>query len=125
MGVGQLSGKAGSTVASRNRNGSYLRTRVIPMLVQNAATSAVRGNLSTIAANWRLLTDAQRSAWADLGSQMTRTDSLGQVYTLTGFQAYQAINRNLYTVGSVAVTDAPAYTLPPSIASATITATSA
>jgi len=38
---------------------------------------------------------------------MTRTDSLGSTYDLTGFQAYLLINRNLHTYGAVAVSTAP------------------
>jgi hypothetical protein len=125
LGVGQLSGKAGSNVASRNRFGSYVRTRVIPVLVQNATTAAVRGNLTTLAGGWRALTDAQRAGWTALGAEMIRSDSLGQPYTLTGFQAYQSVNRNLSTVGGATVSAAPAFALPAALTSITITATSA
>jgi hypothetical protein len=125
MGLGQLSGKSGNNVASRNRFGSYIRTRVIPVLVQNATTSAVRGNLTTLATAWRLLSDAQRAGWTALGASMIRSDSLGQPYTLTGFQAYQSVNRNLSTVGGATVSAAPAFAIPPALTGITITATSA
>ena len=124
MGVGQLSGKAGSTVASRNKAGSYLRTKVMPKLVQNAATSSVRGNLSTLASTWRTLTDIQRAGWSGLGDTIVRTDSLGATYTLTGFQAYLLINRNLFTIGLTAIATAPAYSPPASVLTVTVTATS-
>lgn len=124
IGVGQLSGKAGNNVASRNRNGSYIRTRVIPTLVQNAATTAVRGNFSTLSSNWRLLTDAQRAAWADFGGNVSRTDSLGQVYTLTGQQAYLLVNRNLFTMGVASTAVAPTFSPPAAPVTLTITATS-
>jgi hypothetical protein len=121
---GQMSGKAGSTVASRNRNGSYVRTRVTPMLVQNALTTAVRSDFSVIASRWRTLTDAQRAGWATLGGFISRQNSIGTTYTLTGLQAYESVNRNLLTVGGAIVDTAPAYTQPAAIASLTVTASS-
>jgi hypothetical protein len=113
--VGQLSGKAGSTVAARNRNGSYIRTRVIPMLVQNAATEAVRASFTQNSQQWRQLTDTQRQGWAALGAGITRNNSLGTSYNLTGIQAYQSVNRNLATIAQDPVSDAPQQTAPDAI----------
>lgn len=56
---------------------------------------------------------------------MTRTDSLGQTYTLTGFQAYCSVNGNNLAAGNAAVSDAPALTTPSAILTATITLTAA
>jgi hypothetical protein len=122
--AGQLSGKAGNTVASRNRNGSYFRTRNIPKLVQNAATTAVRGNFGGIAQSWRALTEAQRSGWTALGANILRYNSLGVAYHLTGLQAYESVNRNLTTYGGAMVNTAPTYTPPVAITSLTLTASS-
>jgi len=85
---------------------------------------AVRNNMTTISQAWRGLTNAQRSGWASLGALMVRTDTLGITYDLTGSQAFQAVNRNLLTYGGTAVSDAPAYSPPANITSATMTATS-
>lgn len=123
--VGQLSGKAGNTVASRNRNGSYIRTRVVPALVRNAYTTAVRADFATIAQAWRGLTDAQRNGWTGLGANISRQNSIGQTYTLTGLQAFESVNRNLLTVGAPIVSVAPAFTPPSPLTSMTLTATSA
>ena len=122
--VGQLSGKAGSTVASRNKAGSYFRTKTTPKLVQNANTSANRSSFSTLASLWRTITSAQRGGWRNLGASMTRTDSLGNVYTLTGLQAYESVNRNIATYGGSTVADAPAFTPPAGLVSVTVTASS-
>jgi hypothetical protein len=113
--VGQLSGKAGSTVAARNRNGSYLRTRVIPMLVRNAATEAVRASFTQNSQQWRQLTEPQRQGWTALGAGITRNNSLGTSYNLTGIQAYQSVNRNLATLALDPVSDAPQQTAPDAI----------
>ena len=124
LGVGQLSGQAGNSVASRNRNGAYIRIRVTPVNPRSSLQSAVRSSFAGFATNWKGLTDAQRLSWKSLGAVMTRTDSLGAVYTLTGLQAYIAVNRNLATVGGTALTTAPTFTPPLALSSLAITATS-
>ena len=81
--------------------------------------------MSTNAAAWRALTDAQRAGWATLGLQMLRTDSLGQSYDLNGFLAYCSINNNNLDAGNAAVADAPLIATPPALLTATITLTAA
>jgi hypothetical protein len=56
---------------------------------------------------------------------MLRTDSLGQVYPLTGFQAYVAVNNNRLAAGDAVLADAPALTTPSAPTSVTITLTAA
>lgn len=125
LGVGQLSGKAGNNVASRNRNGAYIRIRVQGTNPATTLQVAARNTLSTYSSAWRALSEAQRSGWTTLGGQITRNDRLGQAYTLTGVQAYVGVNRNLVTVGGTPLSTAPNIsTVPASLASATVTATS-
>jgi hypothetical protein len=81
--------------------------------------------MSTNAAAWRALTDAQRAGWLSLGLQIIRTDSLGQSYDLNGFGAYCSVNNNNLDAGDAAVSDAPALTTPPDLLTATITLTAA
>jgi len=56
---------------------------------------------------------------------MTRTDSLGQSYNLTGFQAYCSVNNNNLAAGNAVVGDAPVLTTPSAITTATLTLTAA
>lgn len=119
------SGSYQSLTFSRNRNGQYVRTRAIPVNPSTAFQQAVRARLSTGAQDWRELTSLQREGWATLGEQITRTDSLGQGYTLTGFQAFVLINNNRAAAGDVRVTDAPAHLPPDPILSITPTITAA
>jgi hypothetical protein len=79
--------------------------------------------MSTNAAGWRSLTDAQRAGWATLGLQILRTDSLGQSYDLNGFLAYCSINNNNLDAGNAIVADAPLLVTPPTLLTATITLT--
>ncbi len=119
------SGSQASTTASRNRYGQYNRTRATPVNPNTTAQGVVRARMAANAAAWRALTDAQRAGWGDLGASISRTDSLGQSYTLNGFSTYCSVNNNNVAAGNVTVSDAPALVTPPALLSATITLTSA
>lgn len=123
--IGQLSRSSGSTTASRNRYGSYLRNRVQPADPSTAKQAAKRAQLTQFSQDYGALTDSQRAGWKALGEQITRTDTLGQTYNLTGLQAFVLVNANLATVGGTALDDAPAYSPPPPVTALTITLSSA
>lgn len=123
--IGRLSRSAGSTTAGHNRFGAYLRNRVIPTNPQTSAQTAARNTLANAAAAWRDVTAADQLTWTALGEQMTRTDSLGQTYTLTGLQAFVSLRRNVATYGGTAPTGAaPALNTPAGLLTTTVTATS-
>lgn len=119
------SGSEGGTTASRNRFGQYIRRRAVPVQPRTVAQLNQRARLSTNAANWRTLTDAQRAGWLSLGLMMVRTDSLGQSYDLNGFLAFCSVNNNKLDAGDAAVTDAPALITPPGLLTVTVTLTAA
>lgn len=119
------SGSYGGVTSSRNRYGQYVRNRATPVNPNSTAQGTVRNRLSVNSAAWRALTDGQRAGWTDLGISMTRTDSLGQTYSLTGFQAYCSVNNNNNAAGNAVVSAAPALTTPSGLLTATITLTNA
>lgn len=119
--LGQLSKSAGSTTFGHNRNGSYLRTKVIPTNPRRTLQTVQRGILSAYASLWRGLTAAQRNGWAALGAAIIRNDSLGNPYSLTGLQAYISVSRNIVIYGGAAVTTAPALTVPSAVTIGAIT----
>lgn len=114
------SGSIAGQTSSRNPFGQYRRTRAIPVNPGSTAQAAARARLATNAVGWRSLTQPQREGWAALGSEMTRTDSLGQVYTLSGFLAYLSVNGNRLAAGDAAVSDAPALSTPDPLTSLTL-----
>src|SRR6266481_8027297 len=119
------SGSYQGLTSSRNRFGQYVRTRATPVNPNTTTQATVRARQSNNAAAWRVLTDAQRAGWASLGSSMVRTDSLGQSYNLTGFQAYCSVNNLNLAAGNSVVAAAPALTDPGTLLSITLTLTSA
>lgn len=118
------SGSYAGTTHSRNRFGQYVRTRAIPVNPNSTFQSLVRSRLAASATAWRALTSAQRAAWESLSLLVTRSDSLGQSYTLNGFAAYVSVNNNLAAAGDARVDDPPALTVPdaPVLGAITLTA---
>ena len=117
------SGSIAGETSSRNRFGQYRRSRATPINPNSNAQGVVRARLGGNAAAWRGLTDNQRAGWTSLGAQMTRADSLGQSYTLSGFQCFNSVNNNLSAAGDSSLADAPALVTPQAIASVTVTTT--
>lgn len=117
------SGSYQGITSSRNRNGQYVRSRATPVNPNSTAQATQRSIMSVNAAAWRALTDPQRAGWSDLGTQMARTDQLGQSYTLTGFQAYCSVNNVLSVMGSANLSAAPALGTPAGLLTATLTGT--
>ena len=118
------SGSYQGITSSRNRFGQYVRTRAIPVQPRTAAQIAQRTRQTVNSAAWRALTGAQKAGWADLGLSMTRSDSLGQTYSLNGFQAYCSVNGVLATMGSALITDAPVLSTPVGLLTMTLTLSS-
>jgi hypothetical protein len=119
------SGSYQGLTSSRNRFGQYVRARATPVNPNSVQQGIVRSRLTLNAAAWRSLTANQRASWTSLGSQMVRTDALGQSYSLTGFQAYCSVNNNNLACGVAVVSAAPVLATPPGLTTATVTLTSA
>lgn len=119
------SGSYAGLTSSRNRFGQYMRSRATPVQPRTVAQLNQRARMTTNAAAWRGLTSAQRAGWNDLGLSISRTDALGQSYTLNGFMAFCSVNNNKLDAGDAAITDATGIVTPPDLLTATITLTAA
>lgn len=117
------SGSMAGTTSSRNRFGQYRRTRAIPVQPRSTFQGTMRNRLAANSAAWRTLTDAQRAGWDGLAGGITRTDALGQSYTMTGPEMYVALNNNKLDAGDAVVPDAPAPVTPGGAETVTITTT--
>jgi hypothetical protein len=104
------SGSIEGRTAGRNRFGQYERTRSIPVNPRSAAQGVVRARMSANSAAWRSL---------------TRSNSLGQPYTLQGNQAHASVNNNRLMSGLTVVADAPALSTPSVITGLVVTLTAA
>jgi hypothetical protein len=115
------SGSRHNITASRNRYGQYYRVRAIPVQPRTNYQTTQRVRMADNAIAWRSLTDNQRAGWASLGLSITRTDSLGQTYNLTGLQAYCMVNNNLLDAGEAVISAAPAIVAPGDLLTAVVT----
>lgn len=96
-------GKIGGHVASKNRSGAYLRTKVTPVNGQTSAQMTIRNRFTTFAQGWRGLTEAQRDAWNSAVSDYARTNIFGDLHNPTGSALYQRLNNNLSIIGEAAI----------------------
>jgi hypothetical protein len=93
------SGKIGGHVASRNKSGSYLRTKVTPVNPQSNFQTTIRNRLSTLAVAWGLLTAAQRTAWNAAVLSYKKTNIFGDIVSPSGFNLFCRLNANLALIG--------------------------
>lgn len=119
------SGSYQGITASRNRYGQYIRSRATPVQPNTVAQLNQRARMTTNSAAWRGLTAGQKAGWLSLGLAISRTDALGQSYTLNGFGAYCSVNNNKLDAGDAAVSDAPSIVTPADLTTATVTLTAA
>lgn len=99
-------GKIGGHVASKNRAGSYFRTKVTPVNPQSTRQNTVRSLFTSLSQSFRSLTDAQIAAWNAAVSNFQTTNIFGDLKTPSGFNLYQRLNNNLSRIGE-AVIDTP------------------
>lgn len=84
-------GKLGGQVASKNRAGAYVRTKVTPVNAQSTAQMGVRSNFATISAMWRGLTDENRASWNEAVNNWQKTDVFGDLKTPSGFNLFMRL----------------------------------
>lgn len=124
--VGQLSGKAGSTVASHGRFGSYFRTRNVPTNPNTPAQQRVRNWMTGLAQEWKTLPSLSIDAFDAYAASFSRTDSQGTVYYMSGFDAYCQVGMNVSNYAGVLTLPGavPPNVNPPEIVTLTMTADS-
>lgn len=100
-------GKIGGHVGSKNRAGSYLRTKVTPTNPQTLYQSTARNRFSSFSQGWRGFTEAERSAWNAAVGDFQRTDIFGDIKSPTGINLSQRLNNNLSIVGATLLSSPP------------------
>lgn len=101
-------GKLGGHVASKNRGGAFLRTKVTPTNPSSFFQATVRAIFASITTGWSLLTDAQRISWNNAVSDFASTDIFGDLKNPSGKNLHQKLNQNLLLAGGSLINNAPA-----------------
>lgn len=105
--VADMRGKLAGTVFSKNRGGSYVRTKVTPVNPQSTAQMAVRAALTSFMQGFKALTASQIAAWNAAVSNWTSTDVFGDIKNPSGINLYAKLNMNLDNAGQAALTTPP------------------
>lgn len=114
-------GKIGGHVASKNRSGSYLRTKVTPVNPKTSFQTAIRNRLAGLATGWAGLTDAQRGAWNAAVDKWKKSNIFGDVVISSGFNLYCRLNSNILMAAGTAITTPAVPVAIPPITTLTLT----
>lgn len=114
--------KLNGSVFSKNKAGSYVRTKVTPVNPQTSAQQNQRNRLSTNSQNWRGLTETQRQSWIDGAVNFPYTDQYGFTKFLSGQQLYVKLNNNLAQIGEAAIDTCPTPVAIPALVLDSVTA---
>lgn len=90
-GVADGRGSIGGTTFSRNRYGSYARTRIVPVNPSTDRQRASRSAFRSAALAWKALTDAQRQSWVTYANNTPIIDRLGASVPLAPMQAFMKV----------------------------------
>ena len=96
-------GKLGGQVFSKNRAGSYVRTKVTPVNPQTTAQMASRQLLGSLSAGWNALSASAIAAWNGAVNDWKSTDIFGDIKVPTGKNLYTALNKNSLGAGGSAI----------------------
>jgi len=113
--IAAASGKLNGMVFAKNKGGQYARNFSVPLNPQTTAQTVVRNRQTSFAQNWATLTDAERLSWENFAELHPRTNALGAIRHLSGFQVYVSANNNIENGGGVAITVAPATAVVPAL----------
>jgi hypothetical protein len=91
-----ISGTIGGTVFARNRGGAYARAWAKPRTVISAQAIEAKYILGLCSQGWAALTEAQKDAWRSWTVENPSTNRLGESRTLSGPQAFNALNARVY-----------------------------
>jgi len=88
----EIRGSVNGVTYSRNRYGLYARSKASPVQPRTPAQAERRAQLTVLSQRWRTLPESNRAEWRALADELTRSDSLGLTYRLSGLQAYLQFN---------------------------------
>lgn len=115
--------KIGGHVASKNRGGAYLRTKVTPVNPQTSFQTAVRNIFTSVSQAFRGLTASERQAWNAAVASFQTTDIFGDIKTPSGMNLHQRLNVNLLNAGASVLTSPPTPDTVPALTALSATAT--
>lgn len=110
--IGQISGRVGGYVFSRNRGGSYVRNGSVPSTVVTEKALLYKSYLAAASQFWTSLTDAERLSWTVWAQSKTSTNRLGRSISLNGQNWFVSLNSRLAAAGESLITVPPVTSSP-------------
>lgn len=107
FGIVDMRGKVNGTVASKNRSGAYLRTKVTGSNPRTPAQLTARGRLTFNSQAWRSLGLLVIAAWNSAVDGYAKSNVFGNKVNPTGKNLYTALNNNLASVGVAPIATVP------------------
>lgn len=99
IGITNMSGKSGGSVASFNRHGAYIRRWAKPTNPQSNLQTAVRSSFGGWARAFGHLSESAREAWKIFGQNNPRKDRLGDSRAMSALNAFMSVNQNREIAG--------------------------
>ena len=93
-------GKIGGHVISKNRGGSYMKTKVTPSNPRTSFQLAVRSFLAFYSGAFRSLSQSQIASWNATVDQWGETDIFGDIKKPSGINLFVKLNANNASVGA-------------------------
>lgn len=97
--ITEASGSVAGTTYSRNKNGSYIRNKSVPVNRNTLAQQAARAIFSGVSSGWKGLSPDQRASFENQIMNYPYVDSLGQTKYYTASQLYKSLNNSLMQLG--------------------------
>ena len=94
-------------MASKNRAGSYFRTKVTPINPETSYQVNARNRFGGRSTAWRGLNQNQIKAWNAAVGDFARTDIFGDLRNPSGFNLHQKLNNNLVNIGESEISTPP------------------
>lgn len=114
IGITAMSGTTGGQTFAFNRAGKYVRNWAKPTNPQTDIQTANRALFGFLSQAWGSLSAEEVAAWNVAAQTQSRTNRLGESYSMNGFTYFKSVNQNLLNSGLADNVTA----LPPSIVEA-------
>lgn len=116
--LGGVRGSVAGMVVSSGLSGWYARTAITPLRSRSQLQATQRWYLAAVAARWKALPPASRSAWATAAAlpAWQRTDWFGVPYSMGGYGLFVSLNLPLAMLSRPLVDSPPAADFPDPVA---------
>jgi hypothetical protein len=116
-----MSGRLGGNVFAKNKYGYYIKMFKAPSNPRTDYQQNIRAFFASASRQWQALTDAQRTNWDSIAATYSYVKG-GVSFSLTGFNFFVKLNRNLQDIAQSFYEDIQRSTLitPPDMSGSTV-----